>query len=57
MSNRSWAQLPLEATPNVGALSAEDVGVEVIIASQVEHGQSANIVNTLRLELTNVDVT
>ncbi|MFR9564864.1 MAG: alpha-glucan family phosphorylase [Rikenellaceae bacterium] len=42
-------------TLNVGDLSPEDVGVEVVLANQIEFGQQANVVETVALKVMSVD--
>ncbi|MFI3279394.1 MAG: alpha-glucan family phosphorylase [Rikenellaceae bacterium] len=39
-----------EVTMALATLTSEDVGVELVIANQIEHGQSANIIGSLELQ-------
>ena len=43
-----------EVALNIGALSPEDIGAELVIAQQIEAGGKVNVVATKPLELTNV---
>ncbi|MFR9648979.1 MAG: alpha-glucan family phosphorylase [Rikenellaceae bacterium] len=40
-----------EVTLNTAQLSCDDIGVEVVIANQVEHGQNANLVERIDMQL------
>ena len=40
-----------EITLNLAGLSKEDIGAELVVATQIEAGQAANVVETRRLEV------
>ena len=42
-----------EVTLSVANLKTTDIGAEIVIANQIEHGQNANILETVDLELVN----
>ncbi len=44
-----------EVTLSLGNLSTDDIGVEIVIANQIEYGQSANIVETAELKPVRTD--
>ena len=43
-----------EISLNIGTLSPEDIGAELVIAQQIEAGSKANVLGTKALELSNV---
>ncbi|MFR9502847.1 MAG: alpha-glucan family phosphorylase [Rikenellaceae bacterium] len=44
-----------EVTLSLSKLSAEDVGVEIVIANQIEYGQNANVVESIDLKPVGAD--
>ena len=44
-----------EVTLNLAGLSKEDIGAELVVATQIEAGQAANVVETRRLEVVAAD--
>ena len=44
-----------EVTLNLAGLSKEDIGAELVVATQIEAGQAANVVETRRLDIVAAD--
>ena len=44
-----------EVTLNVANLSAEELGVELVVAKQIEAGEAVNVVATQALEIKNIE--
>ena len=44
-----------EVTLDLAGLAKEDIGAELVVATQVEAGQAANVIETRRLELVSTD--